>query len=83
VILLAVQFIEGIGVMAAIFLSLVGMVLHWQAPRHRMAVEERIKDGKITPDEAQRQMRFYARLAPLVTAMGILVLVLILFDMGE
>ena len=69
------------GIGAAILLTLIGMVLHWHLPRHRMSMEERMKDGKMTEEEARRQIRFYGWCAPIATVAGIVVMVAVLFDM--
>lgn len=71
------------GVAAAIVLTAIGMALHWHQPQHRMSLEERVKDGKITGDEARRQILFYNRFAPIATLLGVLVLCLVLFDLMQ
>lgn len=77
----APRYFDEIGIGAAILLTLVGMILHWHLPRHRMSTEERMKDGKITEEEARRQLRFYSWCAPIATVLGIVVLVAVLFDL--
>ncbi len=77
------EIFDEFGLAAAILLSVIGMALHWWMPRHRMSVEERIKDGILTEDEGRRQIRFYQWCAPISTVIGILVLLLVLFDMGQ
>jgi len=67
------------GVCAAILLTLLGMVLHWQAPQRRMSLEERLKDGKVTEDEVRRQVRFLNGCARIVMLIGVGVLFLVLF----
>ncbi len=69
------------GLAAALVLTLVGVALHWNQPRHRMSLEERVKDGKVTPDEARRQILFYERFAPVATMLGILLLGVVLFEL--
>jgi hypothetical protein len=69
------------GVAAAIVLTTAGMALHWYQPQHRMALEEKVKDGKITDDEARRQILFYSRFAPVATLLGVVVLGVVLFDL--
>ena len=71
----------GIGV--AVALTLTGMVLHWHLPRHRMSMEERMKDGKLTEEEAERQLRFYSWCAPIATLLGVAVLVVVLFNLSQ
>jgi hypothetical protein len=72
---------EEAGIGAAILLTVAGVVLHWHLPRHRMSMEERMKDGKLTEEEARRQLRFYGWCAPLTTLLGVVVLVVVLFDL--
>jgi hypothetical protein len=71
------------GVAAAIVLTAIGMILHWYQPQHRMHLEERVKDGKVTGDEARRQIMFYNRFAPLTTLLGVIVLCIVLFDLMD
>jgi hypothetical protein len=79
---LAVKIFDEFGIAAAILMSVIGMVLHWRMPRHRMSVEERVKDGILTQEEGRRQIRFYQWCAPISTAIGIFVLLLVLFDLA-
>jgi hypothetical protein len=74
------RYFEEAGIGAAILLTVTGMLLHWHLPRHRMSVEERMKDGKMTEDEARRQIKFYTWCAPIATVMGVIVLVAVLLD---
>ena len=76
-----VRNLDEIGVGAAILLMLTGMVLHWHAPRLRMSLEELMKDGKVTDQEAQRQIRFSHWCESIATVAGILVLLAVLFDL--
>ena len=78
---LATGIFDEVGVTAAIVLTLIGVTLHWYQPSHRMSLEERVKDGKITADEARRQILFYNRFAPVATLLGVAVLAVVLFDM--
>ena len=79
----APRLLDEMGVGAAILLTVLGMALHWRLPQQQMAMEERIKDGKITETEARRELQFYARCAPLATLMGVAVLVFVLFDLSQ
>ena len=72
---------DEVGIGAAILLTLLGTALHWHLPRHRMSMEERMKDGKMTEDEARRQIRFYGWCAPIATVVGVVVLIAVLADM--
>lgn len=69
------------GLGAAVLITMTGLVLRWYIPQHRMSVEERVKDGKMTEDEARRQMKFYARCAPVLTLLGMALLIVALIDM--
>jgi hypothetical protein len=71
----------GIGV--AVALTLTGMVLHWHLPRHRMSMEERMKDGKLTEEEVQRRLHVYGWCAPIATLLGVAVLVVVLFNLSQ
>jgi hypothetical protein len=71
------------GVAAAIVLTAIGMVLHWYQPQHRMHLEERVKDGKISSAEAHRQIVFYNRFAPVATLLGVVVLCFVLIDLMD
>lgn len=70
-----------IALCAALALTVGGVVLQLNQSRHRMGLEERLKDGKVSGDEVRRQILFYSRLAPVVTLLGIVALALILFDL--
>ena len=59
----------------AAVITLIGTVLCWSAPRHRMSMEERAKDGRMTADEAQRRIRFRSWCGPVVTIAGCVLLV--------
>ena len=73
---------DEIGISAAIVLTVVGMAMHWHLPRHRMSMEERMKDGKMTEAEARRQLRFYSWCAPIATLLGVAVLFVVLLDLN-
>jgi len=72
---------DEVGVGAAILLTMAGVIMHWHLPRHRMSMEEHVKDGDLTAEEARRQLRFYGWCAPLATLVGVAVLVVVLFDL--
>ena len=74
---------DEVGIGAAIVLTLAGMAMHWHLPRHRMSMEERMKDGKMTEKEARRQLQFYTWCAPVATLLGVAVLVVVLFDLSR
>ena len=79
----ATKLFDEIGIGAAIVLTIAGMAMHWHLPRHRMSMEERVKDGKLTDEEARRQLRFYGWCAPVATLLGVGVLVIVLFDLTK
>ncbi len=59
---------------SAALVTLLGAWLCWTAPRHRMSVEERAKDGHITEDDARRRVQFRSRLGPGLVIAGVLAL---------
>jgi len=69
------------GVAAAIVLTLLGTVLNHYLPRLQMSAEERAKDRKITNAEAHRRILFCRWCGVTVTLLGVLALVLVLFDL--
>lgn len=71
------------GIVAAIVLTAIGMILHWYQPQHRMELEEKVKDGKLTDEEARRQILFYNRFAPVATLLGVVVLCIVLVDLVD
>lgn len=56
---------------AAVMLTIVGMLLHWRLPQERIAIEEQMKDGKLTEDEGRRRLRIYGFCASLSTIAGV------------
>lgn len=74
---------DEVGIGVAVTLTLTGMALHWHLPRHRMSMEERMKDGKLTEEEVQRRLRFYGWCAPIATLLGVAVLVVVLFNLSR
>lgn len=69
------------GVAAALLLAVAGMALRVYAPRHQMETEEHVKNGELTPEEAQRQVKFLEVSATVVTLLGVAVLVFLLVEM--
>lgn len=55
--------------------TLIGAWLCWTSPRYRMEVEEHVKDGKMTSDEAFRKIQRSQWLGPAVTILGVALLV--------
>jgi hypothetical protein len=72
---------DGVGIGAAILLTLIGVILSWSLPRKRMSLEEHVKDGDMTDDEARRHLRFYERCAPIATLAGVMVLLYVMYDL--
>lgn len=72
---------DGVGVGAAILLTLTGVVLSWSLPRKRMSMEEHVKDGDMTEEQARQHLHFYERCAPIVTLAGVVVLLYVLYDL--
>jgi len=70
------------GIVAALLLSVVGIALRFYTPHRQMMTEELIKDGKLTPDEARRQMRFLERASLVVSILGLAILVWVLIDLA-
>jgi hypothetical protein len=79
---LAASLLDEVGVGLAILLTLLGVVLHFYQPRHQMSVEERVKDNKMTEDEARRQIRFYKICAPSVSVLGVVFLAFAFYEIG-
>ena len=73
---------EELGLGIAIVLTLIGTVLHWQLPRKRMSFEERVKDNEMTPEQAERWIRFYTFCAPAATFGGVGVLLVVLLGLA-
>ncbi len=66
--------LQELGMACAAAVTLWGAWLCWTAPRHRMSVEERAKDGHITEDDARRRVHIRSRLGPGMVIAGVLVL---------
>jgi len=62
---------EELGFAIAGTTTAIGVLLQWQVPRRRMAMEEEVKDGALSPDEADRRLRFFAIAATIVTVIGV------------
>ena len=77
------KWFDGVTLGAAVVLTILGVVMFWHAPRHRMSVEEHTKDGEMTEDEGRRRIRFFAWCAPAATTIGLVLLVLAIYDMSQ
>jgi len=58
---------------AAAAATVAGSLLCWSAPRHRMWVEEEVKDGLMSETYARRRMRMRACLGPALVGVGLFV----------
>jgi hypothetical protein len=74
---------EEVGLGAAVLLTIVGMVLHWQLPRRRMALEDELKDGTLTEAQVQARLRLLAICAPLATIIGIVLLLCVVLASAD
>lgn len=75
--------LDELSLLGAVLLTIAGIVLHLYRPGHRMSVEERVKDSRMTEDEARRQIEFLRLWAPLVTLLGVALLALAVYDLME
>jgi hypothetical protein len=73
--------LDELSVGGAILLTIAGIALHLYRPGHRMSVEERVKDSRITEAEARRQIQFLRLWAPMVTVLGTALLCLAIYDL--
>ena len=73
--------VDQISAAAAVLLTLTGVVLNWSLPRRRMSIEEHVKDGDMTDEQARQHLRFHTRFAPIVTLVGVAMLVYVLYDL--
>lgn len=62
----------------AALVTLLGVWMCWGAPRYRMALEERVKDGKITADDAARKIQRSQWTGPCVTIIGVALLLFVI-----
>ena len=58
----------------AAVVMLIGAWLCWGAPRYRMMIEERVKDGKLADDLARRRILQSQWFGPVVTSVGVALL---------
>ena len=61
-------------VVTAAVITLVGTRLSWTAPRHRMSIEERTKDGELTEEQARRKIRLSGWSGPALVIVGVALL---------
>jgi hypothetical protein len=59
-----------IAAIAAVLLTIWGMRLCWTAPRYRMSLEERAKDGVLSEDQARKRIRVMGWLGPAIAIAG-------------
>lgn len=74
---------DEIGLMIVVLITLGGVWLRLYLPRHRMSVEERVKNNKLTETEARRQIKSLETCTTVVTMIGLLLLVIVLWDMSN
>jgi len=67
-------FAQEVMIIVATVITLVGTRLSWGAPRYRMSIEERAKDGKLTEDQARRRIRTMDLTGPTVIVLGVALL---------
>jgi ABC-type nickel/cobalt efflux system permease component RcnA len=65
---------QEMSLIGAAVVTLIGVWLCWASPRYRMSVEEHMKDGKMTSDEAFRKIQLNQWLGPAVTVVGVALL---------
>ena len=58
----------------AALVMIIGAWLCWGAPRYRMSIEERVKDGKMTDELARLRIRQSQWFGPAVTSIGVALL---------
>jgi hypothetical protein len=56
--------------LVAVVVTLIGVRLCWRAPRYRMSIEERAKDGAISEDQARRKIAVFRWLGPVLAVLG-------------
>ena len=71
---------QEVGLVAAALVTVLGMWLCWHAPRSRMTLEERVKDGRISSEEARRRIARNQWTGPSVTIIGIALLAVVLLQ---
>lgn len=71
--LLSLTRAEALGVVAVV-VTLVGLWLNWRRPVHEAEIEEAVKDGKLTTEQAWRRNRWVRRRAKVVVTAGVLLM---------
>jgi hypothetical protein len=56
---------------ASTLVTVIGMWICWGAPRYRMLLEERVKDGKISAERARWRIKHSQWVGPVVTTLGV------------
>jgi len=80
---LAELVIDEIGLLVVVLITLAGILLRLYVPRHRMSVEEDMKNNKVTEAEARRQIKVLETCTTVVTYIGLLLLLVVLWDMSN
>ncbi len=58
-------------ILIAVVLLIAGPSLHFYAPRHRLSVEERVRERTMSATEARWHRRFLRFWAPALTVLGL------------
>lgn len=61
---------QELGILGGALVMLMGMRLCWTAPRYRMSMEERVKDGEITEAKARRNIQMAEVSGPVAVVLG-------------
>ncbi|MBI5768606.1 MAG: hypothetical protein HZA93_12480 [Verrucomicrobia bacterium] len=77
------KLVNELGLGIAVVLTIIGIAMHWHLPNHRMSMEERAKDGKMTEDEAGRRVKLFGRCALVTTLTGMTVLAVVLLEFSK
>jgi hypothetical protein len=64
-------------IVLAIGLMLAGVYLRWQTTEQQMSIEERLKDGWLTAEQARWRMQLMRWSGPVVSLLGIALLALV------
>ena len=73
---------DSISLAAIALLTLAGVMLRLYLPRHRVETEERIKNNKMTEEEARRQVRLYETCSQWITLIAVILLLAVLLDLA-
>lgn len=74
------QLFGDLSLIMAVILTVMGVTMHLCQPRHRMSVEERIKDRRISEYEGRWHLKLYGSFAPITSGLGMILLVLVCLE---